>query len=133
LNFESCPYDVIKVIDYQKTQPTSNELKIMKKIKNASSNLVNKKQAQSIKLERVYIDAYCGRKLNFTVFSTNNLFDLEFEMFDSLGNEEYSDDETKILLRKGFKAFFMFSKDFVDLSFITGTHITGTSKTAFYL
>jgi hypothetical protein len=48
-------------------------------------------------------------------------------MFDSLGNEEYSEDDGKILLRKGFKAFFKFSKYFADLSFITGNHITGTS------
>ena len=73
------------------------------------------------------MDAYCGRKLNFTLFSTTNLFDIEFEMFDSLGNDEYSEDENKILLRKGFKAHFKFSKYYADLSFITGTHITGTS------
>jgi hypothetical protein len=48
-------------------------------------------------------------------------------MFDSLGNEEYAEDYSKILLRKGFKAFFKFSKYFADLSFITGNHITGTS------
>lgn len=55
--------------------------------------------------------------------------DLEFEMSDSLGNEEYYEDENKILLRKGFKLYYKFSKHFADLSFITGTHITGTSKT----
>jgi hypothetical protein len=49
-------------------------------------------------------------------------------MADSLSNEEYSEYENKINLRKGFKLKFKFSKYFADLSFITGSHITGTSK-----
>ncbi len=124
----SCPYDVLKIYDYQKTTDSESE----KSSKETRSNQV--KQSISIKslqpdqqLERVLIESYCGRKLNFTLYSTSNQFEIEFEMFDSLGNEEYSEDESKILLRKGFKAFFKFSKYFADLSFITGNHITGTS------
>lgn len=77
--------------------------------------------------ERHLIDAYCGRKLNFTVFSTYNMLEIEFEMSNSLGNDEYAEDENRILLRKGFKAHFKFSKFYADLAFITGTHVTGTS------
>lgn len=77
--------------------------------------------------DKVLLDAYCGRKLNFTLYSTNNMFEIEFEMSNSLGNEEYAEDENRIQLRKGFRAYFTFSKYFADLSFITGTHITGTS------
>ena len=99
----------------------------------------SKKQQQQLQTQKTYryerglMESYCGRKLNFTIFSTTNLFDIEFEMFDSLGNEEYSEDETKILLRKGFRAYFRFSKNYADLSFITGTHITGTSKLFSYI
>ncbi len=57
-----------------------------------------------------------------------NLFEINFEMFDSLGNEEYAENEDRILLRKGFKAYFKFSKYFANLSFITGKHVSGTSK-----
>ena len=91
----------------------------------------SKTPVSNMKFDRVLIDSYCGRKLNFTVFSTYHIFEIEFEMSDSLGNEEYSEDENKINLRKGFKAAFRFSKSYADLSFITGTHITGTSKSNF--
>lgn len=80
------------------------------------------------KFKKVLFESYCGRKLNFTLYSTFNLFEIEFEMADSLGNEEYAEDESKILLRKGFKAFYKFSNQFADLSFVTGKHVTGTSK-----
>ena len=93
---------------------------------NSSSLGVNERNTH-VQLERILIDTYCGRKLNFTIYSTYHQMDIEFEMSDSLGNEEYAEDEGKILLRKGFRAFFKFSKNYVDLSFITGTHITGTS------
>ena len=86
-------------------------------------------QAES-RYERVLIDSYCGRKLNFTLYSTLNQLEIEFDMYDSLGNEEYTDDENKIMLRKGFKAYFTFSQDYADLNFITGTHVLGTSKQA---
>ena len=79
------------------------------------------------------MNSYCGELSNFTLFSTSNLFDIEFEMSDSLGHEEYSDDINKIKTRKGFRAYFKFSKNFADLSFITGTHVTGTSKLLFKL
>ena len=79
-------------------------------------------------LNRVLIDTYCGQRSNFTIFSTHNLFELEFEMADSLSNEEYSEYEKKILFRKGFKLHYKFSKFYADLSFITGKHVTGTSK-----
>ncbi len=54
---------------------------------------------------------------------------IKFETSDSLGTGEYDEDENKILLRRGFKAYFKFSKEFVDLSFITGIHVKGTSMT----
>lgn len=78
--------------------------------------------------KKVLYESYCGRKLNFTTYSTYNLFEIEFEMANSLGNDEYSEDESKILLRKGFKAFYKFSNKFADLSFVTGKHVTGSSK-----
>lgn len=74
------------------------------------------------------IESFCGRKSNVTLYSTNNIFEIEFEMSDSLSNEEYSEDDSRVLLRKGFRAYFKFSKHYADLSFITGTHIVGTSK-----
>lgn len=117
----SCPYDVIKLYDYQKIQ--QNQMNNKKE----KYDLKYQNEAD-IKYEKVLFESYCGRKLNFTVFSTHNIFEIEFEMSDSLGNEEYSEDENKILLRKGFKAFYKFSNQFADLSFITGTHITGTSN-----
>ena len=49
-------------------------------------------------------------------------------MSDSLSNEQYSDIENRILSRKGFKLRYEFSNQYADLSFITGSHITGTSK-----
>jgi hypothetical protein len=49
-------------------------------------------------------------------------------MSNSLGNEEYSEDESKILNRRGFQGLFEFSENFADLSFITGSHLKGTSK-----
>ena len=82
----------------------------------------------NVKLQRELIKSYCGHQENVTLFSTTHLFDIEFEMSNSLGHEEYADDEFRIKLRKGFKAYFKFSKNFADLSFITGSHITGTSK-----
>lgn len=124
----SCPYDVIKLYDYQKSPDSNqitNEFKPSAKLNKHSKKYNQKEQAPSY--EKTLIESHCGRKLNFTVYSTFNLFEIEFEMSDSLGNEEYSEDESKILLRKGFKAYFKFSKHFADLSFITGTHITGTS------
>jgi hypothetical protein len=57
---------------------------------------------------------------------------LNYIQYYLLGNDEYSEDESKILLRKGFEAAFVISENFADLSFITGSHITGTSKT-YYL
>jgi hypothetical protein len=75
------------------------------------------------------IQIYCGLKKNFTVFSTTSVFMIKFETSDSLGTGEYDEDENKILLRRGFKAYFKFSKEFVDLSFITGIHVKGTSMT----
>jgi hypothetical protein len=63
-----------------------------------------------------------------SIYSTNNMFEIEFEMSDSLSNDEYSEDDSRIQLRKGFKAYFKFSKHFADLSFITGTHIVGSSN-----
>lgn len=89
---------------------------------------VKKSLEAEVKYDKNLIDFYCGRKLNFTVFSSYNMFEIEFEMSDSLGNEEYSEDENKIILRKGFKAFYTFSKNYADLSFITGTYIAGTSE-----
>lgn len=114
----SCPYDVIKLYDYKRIE----------NIQSNSKSIRQQKHSKSIKYERVHFDSYCGRKLNFTVYSTSNQFEIEFEMYDSLGNEEYSEDENKILLRKGFKAYFKFSNNYADLKFITGTHITGTSE-----
>ncbi|CAF0709121.1 unnamed protein product [Brachionus calyciflorus] len=117
---DHCPYDVIKLYDYQKVSTFSSKL-------SPTKFGLESQYDPNIKYEKVLFESYCGRKLNFTVFSTNNIFEIEFEMFDSLGNEEYSEDENKIMLRKGFKAFYKFSNQFADLSFITGTHITGTN------
>ena len=83
---------------------------------------------EKLKLDRVLIETYCGRKSNMSIYSTNNMFEIEFEMSDSLSNDEYSEDDSRIQLRKGFKAYFKFSKHFADLSFITGTHIVGSSN-----
>jgi hypothetical protein len=52
---------------------------------------------------------------------------IKFETSDSQANGEYHDDDRKNYIRRGFKASFMFSKDFVDLSFVTGIHVKGTS------
>lgn len=84
-------------------------------------------------LNKILIDTYCGQRSNFEIFSTNNLFEIEFEMSDSLSNEQYSDIENRILSRKGFKLRYEFSNQYADLSFITGSHITGTSKKKSYL
>lgn len=79
-------------------------------------------------LNRILIDTYCGKKDNLKIYSTNNLFEFEFDMADSLSNDQYSDFENQILWRKGFKVRYEFSEYYADLSFITGTHVTGTSK-----
>lgn len=117
----SCPYDVLKVYDFQKLRTSRQAL-----------TRTGKKQTKASNYERQLIDIYCGRKLNFTLYSTFNMLELEFEMSNSLGNEEYAEDENRILLRKGFKAHFKFSKYFADLAFITGTHIIGTSTPLIY-
>lgn len=79
-------------------------------------------------LNRILIDTYCGKKDNLKIYSTNNLFEFEFDMADSLSNDQYSDFENQILWRKGFKVHYEFSEYYADLSFITGSHVTGTSK-----
>lgn len=122
----SCPYDSLRVFDYQRS---SRDLVAHKS--HSSGQKLGKKQLKSSSLSRYLIDTYCGRKVNFTLFSTNNQFEIEFEMSNSLGNEEYAEDENRILLRKGFRARYTFSKYFADLAFITGTHIVGTSNGSF--
>ena len=107
--------------DYQRNLP-------IVKPDNKRPQQKGRSSAASLPKHRVLMNTYCGELSNFTLFSTSNLFDIEFEMSDSLGHEEYSDDVNKIKTRKGFRAYFKFSKNFADLSFITGTHITGTSK-----
>ena len=102
----SCPYDSIKVYDL--ITSVDDEL--------------------TTNYERDLINTYCGNKSDLTVFSTSNLLDIKFETTDSLGNEEYSEDENKINQRKGFRAYFKFETSLADLKFITGTHIKGTSK-----
>jgi hypothetical protein len=128
LNLFSCPYDALKVYDYQKPKWDSNQQEAYSSSSNNRVQKIGKTFLKANQFEKHIIDSYCGRKLNFTLYSTNNLFEIEFEMSNSLGNEEYSEDENRILLRKGFKAHFKFSKYFADLGFITGTHITGTSN-----
>ncbi len=49
-------------------------------------------------------------------------------MSDSLSNDQYSDLQNQILLRKGFRLKYEFSDQYADLAFITGQHITGTSE-----
>lgn len=102
----SCPYDAIRVFDFQKVSSSTSR--------------------EQIALNKILIDTYCGSKSNFKIYSTNNLFEIEFEMSDSLSNDQYSDLENQILLRKGFRLRYEFSDKFADLSFITGKHITGT-------
>jgi len=118
---KSCPYDSLKIYDYQKNQQEKIRQQVL-------SKSIKISKLEKLKLERVLVDSYCGKKSNLTIYSTNNLFEIEFEMSDSLSNDEYSEDDLKITLRRGFKAYFKFSKSFADLSFITGTHITGTSN-----
>lgn len=116
----------MKVYDFQKLKPNvaptnSNGIVVGPRIgKKLLKSLAN--------YERQLIEAYCGRKLNFTIYSTFNMLEIEFEMSNSLGNEEYAEDENRILLRKGFRASFTFSKYYADLAFVTGTHVTGTSE-----
>ena len=105
--FYSCPYDVVKAYDIGQ---------------------MNGKASELTAYDDELIEAYCGIKKNFTIYSTKSLLLIKFETSDSLGNNEYNDDESKVSQRRGFKAFFKFSKDFVNLSFITGRHIKGTSK-----
>ncbi len=105
----SCPYDSIKIYDYQKISSSTS-------------------QKEKTALSRILIDTYCGKKNNLKIYSTNNLFEFEFDMADSLSNEQYSDVENQILLRKGFKVRYEFSEHYADLSFVTGSHVTGTSK-----
>jgi hypothetical protein len=137
--YESCPYDALKVYDFQKTNNDGGEFngEIMSGGGGSSARMsrLSKKMMlkSAIKYDKVLLDLYCGRKLNITLFSTNNILDIEFEMSNSLGNEEYAEDENRIHLRKGFKAFFKFSKYFADLSFITGTHVPGTSEIKFLI
>ena len=111
----------MKIYDYQRNQQEKIRQQIL-------SKSIKISKLEKLKLEKVQIDSYCGKKSNVTIYSTNHLFEMEFEMSDSLSNDEYSEDDSKIILRRGFKAYFKFSKDFADLSFITGTHIIGTSN-----
>ena len=63
-----------------------------------------------------------------TVYSTTSVLMIKFETSDSITNGEYDDDVKKVFPRRGFKARFTFSKDYADLSFVTGIHIKGTSN-----
>ena len=100
----SCPFDSIKIYD-----------KIQK-------NKISDSQTYSD-----LIKIFCGPKSNVTIYSTTSELMIKFETSDSQANGEYHDDDRKNYIRRGFKASFMFSKDFVDLSFVTGIHVKGTS------
>lgn len=80
----------------------------------------------SLNLYYDLIDSYCGVKKNFTIYSATSLLLIKFETLDSLSNEEYSENETVIYLRRGFKGKYLFKKDLVNLSFVTGMHVKGT-------
>ena len=77
---------------------------------------------------RSLISTYCGHKTNLSLYSSSYLFEIKFETFESLGNQEYSEDEDRILFRKGFKAYYKFDKTYVSLDFITGKHVKGSCK-----
>lgn len=72
------------------------------------------------------IKTLCGSKSNIIIYSTTSVLMVKFETSDSLANAEYDEDQSKNYIRRGFSATFTFSKEYVDLSFVTGVHIKGT-------
>ena len=100
----SCPFDVIKIYD-----------KIQK-------NKISDSQTYSDLIKII-----CVSKSNIRVYSTTSVLMIKFETSDSQTNGEYDEDDRKNYIRRGFKASFTFNKDYVDLSFVTGIHVKGTS------